>query len=95
MKKRIIRYYLNETAFRSGCPAYTETIRGDRSFVVSIAQNRIRHSNFQFYDFQEAYWMERACTSPLDGYDFHYFYENPPYTAGAALPNIDVPADKN
>ncbi len=22
MKKRIIQYYLNETAFRGGCPAY-------------------------------------------------------------------------
>lgn len=45
-----IRYYLIETAFKSGVVAYKEVINGDRNFAVNWAQNKIKHSNFKFYD---------------------------------------------
>lgn len=45
-----IRYYLTETAFKSGVVAYKEVINGDRNFTVNWAQNKIKHSNFKFYD---------------------------------------------
>lgn len=48
-----INYYLNETAFKSGIPAFSETINGDRNFVTTWAQNRIRNSNFKFFDIQQ------------------------------------------
>ena len=48
-----IRYYLNEMAFKSGCAAFTETIRGDRNYVVNWAQNRLKNSQFKFYDLVE------------------------------------------
>ena len=53
MKTFIIRYYLTESAYRCGVPAFTETYRGDRNSVVNWAQNKVRTSNFKFYDIQE------------------------------------------
>lgn len=53
MKTFIIKYYLNEWAYRSGIPAYTETITCDRYTAVNMAQNRIKTSNYKFYDIQE------------------------------------------
>ena len=53
MKTWIIKYYLTEVAFKSGVAAFTETIRGDRNYAVSWAQNKIKHSNFKFYDLTE------------------------------------------
>lgn len=34
-KQWIIRYYLTEGAYRTGVPAFTETVGGDRNFVVN------------------------------------------------------------
>ena len=45
-----IRYYLNEQAFKCGVVAFRETINGDRNFVVNWANNRLKHSNFKFFD---------------------------------------------
>lgn len=53
MKKWKISYYLSEVAYRGGCPAFTETISGDRAYAVTIAQNRLRYSQFKFYDLEE------------------------------------------
>ena len=53
MKTFIIKYYLTETAYRCGVPAFTETFRGDRNTAVNWAQNKVRTSNFKFYDIQE------------------------------------------
>ncbi len=48
-----INYYLNEGSQRTGVPAFSETINGDRNYVISWAQNKIRNSNFKFYDIQQ------------------------------------------
>jgi hypothetical protein len=48
-----INYYLTEGAMRTGCPAFTETITGDRNYVVNWAQNKLKTSNFKFYDLQQ------------------------------------------
>ena len=53
MKTFIIKYYLTESAYRSGIPAFTETYRGDRNSAVNQAQNKVGTSNFKFYDIQE------------------------------------------
>ncbi len=53
MSKWKICYYLNESAYRCGCPAYTEIISGDRMFAVYWAQNKLKYSQFQFYDLIE------------------------------------------
>ena len=53
MKTFIIKYYLTESAYRCGVPAFTETYRGDRNSAVNRAQNKVRTSNFKFYDIQE------------------------------------------
>ena len=53
MKTFIIKYYLTESAYRCGVPAFTETFRGDRNTAVNWAQNKVRTSNFKFYDIQE------------------------------------------
>ena len=45
-----IKYYLNESAKRSGVAAFKETIQGDRRYVENWAQNKIKHSNFVAYD---------------------------------------------
>lgn len=48
-----INYYITESSFRSGAPAFYETISGDRNFVVNWAQNKIKHSQFKFFDIQQ------------------------------------------
>ena len=53
MKTFVIKYYLTEAAFRIGNAAFTETIKGDRNFVVTWAQNKIKYSNFKFFDIEE------------------------------------------
>lgn len=53
MNKWLIRYYLSDSAYKSGFPAFTETITGDRNFVINWAQNRLKHSQFKFYDLIE------------------------------------------
>ena len=53
MKTFIIRYYHTETQYRGGVPAFTETFRGYRNVAINWAQNRMRSSNFKFYDIQE------------------------------------------
>ena len=45
-----IKYYLTETAYKSGVAAYTETVNGDRNFAINWAQNKMQHSEFKFYD---------------------------------------------
>lgn len=45
-----IRYYLTEVAYKSGIAAYKETINGDRNYAVNWAQNKLKCSNFKFYD---------------------------------------------
>lgn len=45
-----IRYYLTETAYKSGVVAYKETITGDRNYAVNWANNKIKYSNFKFFD---------------------------------------------
>ena len=57
MKTFIIKYYLTETAYRSGVPAFTETFRGDRNSAVNWAQNKVRTSSFKF----EAGTITSAC----------------------------------
>jgi len=52
-KRWVIRYYKTETAFKSGVPAFTETITGARNYVVTWAQNKLKHSQFKFYDLTE------------------------------------------
>ena len=53
MTKGRIRYYLTEGAYRCGCPSFTETITGNRTSVISWAQNKLQHSQFKFYDLTE------------------------------------------
>ena len=53
MTKWRIRYYLTEGAYRCGCPSFTETITGNRTSVISWAQNKLQHSQFKFYDLTE------------------------------------------
>lgn len=52
-KHWLIRYYLTESAYKTGTPAFTETVNGDRNFAVNWAQNKLRNSQFKFYDLVE------------------------------------------
>lgn len=52
--KWLIRYYLNEGSYKAGCPAFTETIIGDRNFAINWAQNRMKYSQYKFYDLIES-----------------------------------------
>lgn len=52
-KKWLIRYYLNEGAYKTGSHAFTETVIGDRNYVVNWAQNKLKTSQFKFYDLIE------------------------------------------
>lgn len=45
-----IKYYLTETAYKSGIAAFKEVINGDQNYVVNWATNKIKHSDFKFYD---------------------------------------------
>ena len=46
-----IRYYLTEQAYKSGVASFKEIINGDRNYIISWANNRIKHSNFKYFDF--------------------------------------------
>ena len=46
----IIKYYLTENAQRTGVAAYTETINGDKNYATNWAQNKMKKSNFKFFD---------------------------------------------
>ena len=48
-----IRYYLSDGAYKTGCPAFTERVKGDRILAVNWAQNRLKNSKFKFYDLTE------------------------------------------
>lgn len=45
-----IRYFITESSFRSGIPAFTEIINGDRNYAVNWANNKIRNSQFKYFD---------------------------------------------
>ena len=45
-----IKYYLTDTAKRSGIAAYKETIQGDRRYAENWAEQKLKHSNFKAYD---------------------------------------------
>ena len=53
MKKWLIRYYLTESAYKTGCSAFTEIVKGDRNFAVNWAQNKLKNSQFKYYDLIE------------------------------------------
>lgn len=53
MKTWEIRYYLTEGAYKTGRPAFKEKIKGDRNYAVNWAQQKIRNSQFKFYDLVE------------------------------------------
>lgn len=48
-----IKYNLTENACKTGICAYKETINGDKHYVETWAQNKIKHSNFKFYDLKQ------------------------------------------
>ena len=48
-----IRYYLSDGAYKTGCPAFTERVKGDRILAVNWAQNRLKNSKFKFCDLTE------------------------------------------
>ena len=48
-----IRYYLSDGAYKTGCPAFTERVKGDRILAVNWAQNILKKSKFKFYDLTE------------------------------------------
>lgn len=48
-----IKYYLNESAKRSGNVAFKETIQGDRRYAENWAQNKVKHSSFVAFDLVE------------------------------------------
>ena len=50
MTKWEIRYYLTESAFKSGIPTYKEYLNGDRNYVITWAQNKLKSSNFKYFD---------------------------------------------
>ena len=52
-KQWLIRYYLNEGTYKTGSPAFTETVIGNRNYVVNWAQNKLKTSQFKFYDLIE------------------------------------------
>ncbi len=48
-----IRYYLTEVAYKAGTYAYKEVILGGRFTAISIAENRLKHSEFKYFDIIE------------------------------------------
>lgn len=52
-KQWLIRYYSTEQAYKAGITNFTETVGGDRNFAINWAQNKIKHSQFKFYDIIE------------------------------------------
>ena len=54
MKTWEIKYYLTENAYKTGCFAFKEIIKGgDRSYVLNWAQQKLKSSQFKFYDLVE------------------------------------------
>lgn len=53
MKKWLIIYYLTESAYKTGCSAFTEIVKGDRNFAVNWVQNKLKNSQFKYYDLIE------------------------------------------
>ena len=45
-----IRYYLTQVAYKSGVPAFKETINSPKDYAVKWAQNRCKNSKFVAYD---------------------------------------------
>ena len=52
-KQWLIRYYLTENAYKDGIQAFKETVGGYSNFVVNLAQNKLKNSQFKFYDLVE------------------------------------------
>lgn len=48
--KWLINYYMNESSYKAGIVAMSETITGDRFAAVNWATNKTRYSQFKFYD---------------------------------------------
>lgn len=48
--KREIRYYLTEGAYKCGTVAFKETITGSKEYAINWAMNKLKHSQFKFYD---------------------------------------------
>lgn len=53
MKTWEIRYYLTESAYKAGVPAFKETVKGDRFFATNWAQQKLRSSSFKYFDIAE------------------------------------------
>ena len=45
-----IRYYLTQAAYKSGVPAFKETISSPKDYAVKWAQNRSKSSKFVAYE---------------------------------------------
>jgi len=52
-KKIKIQYYLSESAKRTRVASFSETVNGDRNFATKWAENRLKHSQFKFFDLIE------------------------------------------
>ena len=50
MDKWEIKYYLTEVSLRSKVPAHKEVISGTKDYAEKWAQNRIKHTNFKYYE---------------------------------------------
>jgi hypothetical protein len=48
-----IKYYLNENSYKSNIYAFKEIINCDRTYAINYAQNKIKYSNFKFFDIKE------------------------------------------
>lgn len=48
-----IRYYLTESAHRSGITAFKETIDGSRDYAIRWAQSKCVYSKFAAYDLMQ------------------------------------------
>ena len=53
MKTWEIRYYLTENAYKTGCCSFKEIIKGDRYYVLNWVQQKLKNSQFKFYDMVE------------------------------------------
>lgn len=51
--KWTIRYYLTENAFRTKTPSFKETVNGDKNFATKWAQNKLKNSQFKYFDLVE------------------------------------------
>ena len=46
----ILKFYLTETAYKSGIAAHQVPYKGDRNGAVNTAQAIMRGSNFKYYE---------------------------------------------